>query len=412
MRVLHISTGLNVGGAEMMLYRILQARDPADSHHVVSLIDVGLTGQKIAKLGIEPRALGMRRVPNPLKLIELARMIAEVRPDVVQTWMYHADLIGGLAARLAGCTRVAWGIHNYTLDPATTHRTTKLIVAALARLSPFVPDAIVCVSQASEVHHVSMGYDARKFVIIPNGFDCTEFQPNEATRREMRRELGLADEHVLIGMVARIAPQKDHPNFIRAAIALARRRPEVRFLLCGGPGVDGAKGTTLDNTDLAGPLREAGLLNRFFLLGRRDDIPRIMSALDIAALSSYGEAFPLVIGEAMACGVPCVVTDVGDSGLLVAETGRVVPPRDPEALAGAWEDLVALGTEGRRRLGEAARARIKENFSLPHVAEQYAALWRRLVIGTAARGGRFFAHRHVRPHESADARAAIRPEGP
>jgi glycosyltransferase involved in cell wall biosynthesis len=380
MRVLHISTGLNVGGAEMMLYRLLQARDPADSHRVISLMDVGLTGQRIQRLGIEARGLGMRRAPNPLKVVELARMISEIRPDVVQTWMYHADLIGGLAARLAGRARVVWGIHNSTLDPATTHRSTRLIVAALAGLSRFVPDAIVCVSRVAQALHVSKGYDASKFVLIPNGFDLSEFQPDEAARRETRGELGLGDEDVLIGMVARISPQKDHATFIRAAASIARRRPEVRFLLCGGPGVEGAMGATADNPELARPLREAGLLDRFLLLGRRDDVPRVSRALDIAALSSsYGEAFPLVIGEAMACGVPCVVTDVGDSGFLVADTGRVVPPRDPEAMARAWEELVDLGPEGRRRLGQAARARIEEHFGLPHVAERYAALWRRLV---------------------------------
>jgi glycosyltransferase involved in cell wall biosynthesis len=380
MRILHISTGLNVGGAEMMLFRLLQARDPADSHHVISLIDVGLTGQRIEKLGIETRALGMRRVPNPLKVIELARMISEIGPDVVQTWMYHADLIGGLAARLAGRARVVWGIHNSTLDPATTHRSTRLIVAASAGLSRRIPDAVVCVSRAAEALHVSKGYDAGKFILIPNGFDLSEFQPDEAARREVRRELGLRDEDVLIGMVARISPQKDHPNFIRAAASLAKRRPEVRFLLCGGPGVEGAMGATPDNRELVRPLQEAGLLDRFSLLGRRDDVPRVSRALDIGVLSSsYGEAFPLVIGEAMACGVPCVVTDVGDSGFLVADTGRVVPPRDSEAMARAWEELVELGPEGRRRLGQAARARVEEHFSLPSVAARYAALWRRLV---------------------------------
>jgi glycosyltransferase involved in cell wall biosynthesis len=384
MRILHISTALNVGGAETMLYRLLQARDAADSHDVISLIDIGPIGRKIRKLGMEPRALGMRRVPNPLKIVELAGMIAEIRPDVVQTWMYHADLIGGVAARLAGRAPVVWGIHNSTLDPVATHRATRLIVVASARLSRVVPDAIVCVSRAAKALHVSKGYEAGKFVLIPNGFDLSEFRPDEGERRQMRRELGLTDEHVLIGMVARISPQKDHPTFIRAATALARRRPEVRFLLCGGPGVEGATGATPDNPDLVRPLREAGLLDRFSLLGLRDDVPRVVRALDVGTLSSsFGEAFPLVIGEAMACGVPCAVTDVGDSAFLVGNTGRVVPPRDPEALARAWEELAVLGPEGRRRLGQAARARVEEHFGLPRVAAQYAALWRRLATGDA-----------------------------
>jgi glycosyltransferase involved in cell wall biosynthesis len=380
MRILHISTALNLGGAETMLYRLLQASDPAHSHHVVSLIDVGLNGRKIQQLGVDVRALGMRRAPSPAKLVELARMISEIKPDVIQTWMYHADLIGGVAARLAGRAPVAWGIHNSTLDPATTHRTTRLVVAASARLSRVVPDAIVCVSRAAQALHVAKGYDARRFVLIPNGFDVSQFRPDEAERRAVRRELGLEDDHVVIGMVARVCPQKDHANFIRAAIALARRRPEARFLLCGGPGVEGAMAATPENAELVGPLREAGLLDRFLLVGQRDDVPRLMRALDVGALSSaYGEAFPLAVGEAMACGVPCVVTDVGDSAFLVADTGRVVPARDPDALAGAWEELLLLGPEGRRRLGQRARARVEEHFTLPRVAAQYAALWSRLA---------------------------------
>jgi glycosyltransferase involved in cell wall biosynthesis len=347
----------------------------------VSLIDVGIVGQKIAALGIAPRALGMRRAPNPLKVLELARVVSAVGPDVVQTWMYHADLVGGLAAKLAGRVPVAWGIHNSTLDPATTHRTTRLIVKASARLSRLVPSAIVCVSRAAQALHVAQGYDAARFVLIPNGFDLAELRPDEEERRAVRAELGLAGEHVLVGMVARVSPQKYPRNFIRAAALLARRRPEARFLLCGGPGAEGEMGAVADNPTLAGPIREAGLADRFFLVGRRDDVPRVTRALDVGTLSSsYGEAFPLVIGEAMACGVPCAVTDVGDSGFLVGETGRVVPPRDPEALARAWEELCALGPEGRRRLGEAARARVEASFALPRVAGQYASLWRSLAL--------------------------------
>lgn len=380
MRILHISTGLNLGGAETMLWRLLQARDPGDEHGVISLLEVGPTGRRIEALGIAVRALRMQRWPNPLKLVGLARMISEFEPDVVQTWMYHADLFGGLAARLAGGAPVAWGLHNSTLDPATTHRSTRLVVAASARLSWLVPDAIVSVSRAAADLHASKGYARRKFVLIPNGFDLSQFRPDDDDRREVRRGLGLSDEHVLIGMVARVDPQKDHQNFIRAAAALARRRPEARFLLCGGPGFAGAEGATPDNAELARPIREAGLSDRFFLLGQRDDVPRVMRALDVGALSSsYGEAFPLVIGEAMACGVPCVVTDVGDAGFLVSDTGRVVPPRDPRALARAWEELIALGPEARQRLGRDARARVEERFSLPRIAAEYAALWRGLI---------------------------------
>jgi glycosyltransferase involved in cell wall biosynthesis len=386
MRVLHVATGLNNGGAETMLLRLLEVRDPEDRHHVVSLLPLGLVGRSIEALGIDTRGLGMGRVPDPAKLLALRRIVTEVRPDVVQTWMYHADLLGGLAARLAGRAPVVWGLHNSTLDPVATRRTTRFLVAALARLSAVLPDAIVSVSRAARDLHVNQGYDARKFVLIPNGFDLGRFRPDEAAREEVRRELGIAAGEVLVGMVARVAAQKDHLTFLRAAAALARRRPEVRFLLCGGPDALNGKGATPDNEHLLSPILAAGLLDRFHLIGPRADVPRVIAALDVATLSSaFGEAFPLVLGEAMACGVPCVATDVGDTAFLLGETGRVVPPRDPEALAAGWEALVAMGADGRRRLGQAARARVEESFELRAIAARYRELWQRLADGAVAR---------------------------
>ena len=380
MRVLHIINGpLEYGGAEVMLYRLLGASNPEEmSHEVVSLTELGVVADRIRELGIPTRALGMRRgrvrFPDPLKLLRLAALVRAARPDVVQTWLYHADLLGGLAAKLAGGARIFWGIHNATLDP-TVRRTTRWTAAGCARLSRWIPDAIVTVSRAARDLHVAAGYDPGKFVFIPNGFDVTLFRPDAAARREVREELGLAPGDLVVGLPARLDPQKDHLNFVRAAALLAQRRPEVRFLLCG-------EGVTRGNLELVRAIAERGVLDRFLLLGRRSDMPRIMNALDVCTLSSAGEAFPLAIGEAMACGVPCVVTDVGDCAYLVGDTGRVVPPRDAEALARAWETLVRLDLDGRRRLGLAARERIVAEFALPRIAEQYAALYR----GALARG--------------------------
>jgi len=377
-RILHIITGLRLGGAEVMLHRLLQASDLNEcSHEVVSLKDLGEIGERLQQLGIPTHALGMSRVPNPMKLVRLVQYIKQTRPAVVQTWMYHANLLGGLAARLAGDAKVVWGIHSGALNPAQTRRTTLWIVALCAKLSHWIPDRIVAVSRTSRNHHVATGYDARKFIVLPNGFDLKQYKPDPDARREVRKELDLDPEAVVIGLIARIDPVKDHLNFVRAAALLGKRQPRARFLLCGD-------GTTPANRELFAAIRETGLLDRFRLLGRRDDVPRIMNSLDVGTLcSSSGEAFPLVVGEAMACGVPCVVTDLGDCAHIVGDTGRVVPPRNPEALARAWEDLVRLGPEDRRRLGLEARHRIETRFSLSRVAAQYAAVYRG-VLGTSA----------------------------
>lgn len=398
MRVLHVITGpLLYGGAEVMLRRLVAASRPALSHEVVSLTTLGPVADELAALGVPVRALGMPRtrlrLPDPVRLARLVRLVREARPDVVQTWLYHADLLGGVAARLAGGARIFWGLHNSTLDPARTRRTTRWTMAVCARLSRLVPDGIVSVSASARDLHVAAGYDPRKFTVIPNGFDLAQLRPDPVARREVRAALGVGEGEVVIGMIARVDPQKDHASFIRAAALLAPRRPEVRFLLCG-------EGATAENAALGGLLAGAGLRDRVLLLGRRGDVPRVVNALDLCTLSSaYGEAFPLSIGEAMACEVPCVVTDLGDCAHLVGDGGRVVPPRDAAALAGAWEQLVALGPAGRRGVGAAARARIAARFDLRRVAEAYEALYRSVGMSPsppreawgrgAGRGGAF-----------------------
>jgi glycosyltransferase involved in cell wall biosynthesis len=380
LRVAHVISGLGRAGAEMMLLRLVAASDSRDfAHEVFSLTGLGSVGEDIRRLGVPTHALRMRQgpfpVPNPVKVARLAWLIARFRPDVVQTWMYHADLLGGLAGRFASDAKICWGIHNSSLDPVHTRRTTRWTVALCARVAHRVPDRIVAVSYASRDLHVSLGYDARKFTVIPNGFDLAVFRADPAARRAVRAELGLPEAATAVGLIGRFAPQKDHANFIRAAAILAARRPDVRFVLCGSA-------ATESNAALAGAIARHGLLARFHLLGSRRDVSRILNGLDIATLSSaYGEAFPLSIGEAMACEVPCAVTDVGDSAYLVGDTGRVVPPREPAALAAAWDELVLLGPAGRRRLGQAARARIAAHFSLPRVADAYGRLYRQLAGG-------------------------------
>jgi glycosyltransferase involved in cell wall biosynthesis len=364
-----------------MLYRLLSKIDgtsfKVDETEVVSLIDIGPIGQKIRALGVSVRALGMRQgVPNPLAVLRLARWLRQDPPHVIQTWMYHADLVGGLAARLAGGIPIAWGIHNSDLDPQLAGQMTIWTAMACARLSRWLPTRIVCCSKASQRVHTHLGYVADKMVVIPNGFDPTAFRPDPVARQSVRQELGIPEKALLIGLVARFGSRKDHHNFVQAAARFHACAPESHFLLCGD-------GITWENPKLAGWIEAAGIQSQCHLLGRREDIPRLTAALDIASTaSSYGEAFPLVIGEAMACGVPCVVTDVGDSAIIVGKTGVVVPPKDPQALASGWSQLLLdMSREERVQLGLAARQRIMERFSLGKIVEQYERLYESLVTG-------------------------------
>ncbi len=230
----------------------------------------------------------------------------------------------------------------------------------------------MCCSEASFQTHARLGYATQKMVVIPNGFDLAIFKPDSSARGSVRQELGIPEETLLIGMVARFNQQKDHQNFIRAAARLLERLPDCRFLLCGSS-------INWENKKLASWIETAGVSEWFHLLGEREDIPRLMAALDVATISSHTEAFPNVIGEAMACGIPCVVADVGDLAAIVGDTGVVLPPNDHESLAEGWSHLLLnLDREQRQQLGATARKRIKADYDLTEIVEEYEGLYERL----------------------------------
>ncbi len=373
-RLTHVITGLNHGGAEFMLLRLLSRFDrEMFACHVISLTSVGSLGQQIVQLGIPVTALGMRRgVPPSWHFLKLVRVLREQAPDLVQTWMYHADLLGSLAAMLARVGPVVWSIRHTDLDPQANKRTTVWVARICASLSHSLPKRIVTCSEISRRAHVQVGYAGSKMVVIPNGFDTSVFKPDPAARASVRRELGLPDDALLIGLFGRFHPQKDHHNFVRAAALVRAQFSDVHFLLCG-------EGITWRNVVLAEWIRASGASASFHLLGQRDDMPRLNAALDIAVLSSRSEGFPNVVGEAMACGVPCVVTDAGGTAELVGETGIVVPPRDPEALAAGLVRLIEAGPEIRAQVGAAARQRIEHKFGLDVVVARYQTLYQELI---------------------------------
>ena len=377
MKVLHVITGLNDGGSEAVLYRLI-TYDPQDTHVVVSLTGEGKYGPLLRQAGVLVAALDMPRGRVTWRgLIQLWRLLRATKPDVVQTWMYHADLLGGLLARLRRIP-VVWGIRNTTLVPGQSTRSTLWVARACAALSRVVPQRIVACAQAAVTVHGALGYDTARMVVIPNGYDLTRFAPDRAARQRLRQAWGVADDVPLIGMVARFDPQKDHANFIDALGHLARQGMAFAAVAVG-TGVDE------DNAALVGRIEAQGLVDRMRLLGPTQDVSGVMNALDLHVLSSaYGEAFPNVLAEAMACGTPCVSTDVGDAAAIVGETGWIVPPKDSVALAqaieaalSAWRDRAAWAQRQA-----ACRARISEHFSIESMAHRYRAVWQQVARST------------------------------
>ena len=371
-----VITGLGTGGAETMLLKLLEQLDRGRFEaHVISLTTLGDIGPRIQALGIGVEALGMHPLqPSPWRFMWLVRRLKALQPDVVQTWMYHADLIGGLAARWAGVRRVVWGIRNTNLDPDKTKWTTRAVVRLCSRLSGHLPMKIVSCSDVAARVHGQRGYDAGKMLVIPNGFDLSRFVPDARCRPQVRAELGLAPGVPLVGMVARCDPMKNHMGFIQAAAAVRQQLPAAHFVMIGG-GVD------VGNASLSAAISAADLGGAVHLLGLRHDIPRLMAALDVLALPSHGEAFPNVLGEAMACGVPCVTTDVGDAAYIVGTSGHVVPVGDMAALADKIVQLLRLGPALLEQRRIDARVRIGELFDIRRVVRQYEDLYAALALG-------------------------------
>jgi len=370
-RVLHVITGLNTGGAETALCRLLETLRSPDFEHVV--VALGPPGSLSARVGAVAELHHLRMTPSrprPGDLWRLRRIVRASAPDVVHGWMYHANIIATLATTGLGIP-VLWGIRHSLHDPEKEKRLTRQVIRAGALFSRR-PRQILYNSVVSARQHESAGYDAARTRAIPNGFDTGLFRPDDAARRRIRVELGLPADALLVGLVARVHPMKDHANFLRAAGLFVAACPQAHFVLVG----DGADA---DNPILRDLLDELGLQGHVRLCGRRTDISAIDAALDIASISSWSEAFPNAIGEAMACGVPCVATEVGDVKQIIGDTGVVVPARDARALAAGWAQLAALDGPARRALGLRARQRIIEHYSLQAVSLQYADLYTSLI---------------------------------
>ena len=379
LKVTHVITGLGQGGAEAMLLKLISAtRGTRLRHAVVSLTDMGVFGHELAAGGIAVTPLGMRPgVPSATALVRLVSLLRSHRPDVVHSWMYHANLLAGLAAAAARVP-VIWGIHHSDVDPRNTTWLTRLTRAACARLSTVVPARIVCCAESALHSHVGLGYSESRMLVIANGFDATRFRADRGERVEIRNELSIPDGAPVIGLVARFHPDKDHATFLNAARLVTEARPEAVFLLVGD-------GIEWRNAAVSGAIDQLGLRRSVRLVGRRQDVPALLSAMDVLTSSSRSEGFPQVIGEAMLCGVPCAVTDCGDSREIVGSTGRIVPVRDARALADAILDLLALAPGERAALGAAARERIATRYDIGVVAARYASLYGEVVASRGAR---------------------------
>ena len=373
-RLLHVTTGTDIGGAEMVLYQLLKNID-TDGVHVLSMMEPGPIARWIEALDIEMRTLGMRAGERPSVSImaKLRRVAQDLEPEVTQGWMYHGSLAALFATR---CQRrrgpLIWSIHHGLNGLENEKPTTRAVIRLLAQLSGR-PSAVVYCATASARDHERIGFVADKTVIIPNGVDCDLFSPDPTAGARLRQHNGIPAKRKIIGFVGRVHPMKDHRNLVQAIRVLAQRGCDVHLMLVGSGDRQG------DNM-LRRLIDEHGLGDRVTSMGQRHDVPAIVSGFDIFCLpSAWGEAFPMVVCEAMASGVPCVVTDVGDAALIIGDTGHVVPTQDSKALADALERMIGDDDVSLSARGQAARQRIATEFPLAKMVAAYQDLADRLT---------------------------------
>ena len=366
LKVVHITPGLGLGGAETMLTKWVCEPAGELRHHVINLQGGGPLTSTLTAHGIAVDALGLPRGKAcAAALVRLAALVRSLRPDILLGWMYHGNLAAQLAAALA-CSpaRRIWSIHSAAPDVAPSRH----VAAANAYLSPCA-DTILYVSQHSANMHAAAGFATRHSCVIPIGFDTTVFSPCRTAAARLRRLLQIGDDAKIIGMVARLDPLKDHANFFAAAQLLApwAQSQRVHCLLVGPQ-------MTRHTAAVTRAMAHHPLAQQLHFLGPRDDLPKLLPGFDVCTLSSRSEAFPNILGEAMACGVPCVATDVGDCKQLIGPTGSVVPPQAPQALAAAWRAMIELAPAQRQDLGEAARRRIVEHYNITTMRARLTAL--------------------------------------
>jgi glycosyltransferase involved in cell wall biosynthesis len=373
MKVVHIISGLTQGGAESALFRLLTySPSPDIKHIIISLTGTDVYGSRFEAEGIQVFALAMPRRRVTLKgLLRLWNILRGEKPDVVQTWMYHSDLIGGIVARLAGVKRITWGVVHFNLGKDVTPLSTRIVAKLCALVSGFIPHIIISCSEKAIGVHRRIGY-SNKFRYIPLGFDMNELVLNPASRETVRKKWQFTGQEVVIGCVARWDPQKDHKNLVRAFASITNQYPGVKCVLIG-PGMN------FENEELVQMIHEEyGKGDDLILSGVADSIPSAMNALDLHILPSLGEAFPNVVAEAMGCGTPCVVTDVGDASIIVDKTGWVVPPGNSMALASAIETALELQKDNAdwQLRKQACRERVIRSYSIEKMIENYINAWR------------------------------------
>ena len=369
MIITHIIRGLNRGGAEAVLTRLVTS-DNSNTHEVIVFKDMGVYGEKLMELGVTVYPLKITNAVSGIKALPvLYAYIKKTKPDVVQTWMFHADLVGGIVARLAGIKNIFWGVRAASVKLLPTK--TRVIVRLCSFISCIVPNKIICCGLKAEQVMSDNLYCKNKLSVIYNGYDINKFTNDGAVVDRGTLSPKINKNDYLVAFVARYDVHKDIPNLLSALTIAVESGIKIKCLFVG-------EGLDQSNIELSESIDYIGLSSDIVLLGCRNDIPELMRTVDISLLSSVSEAFPNVLAESMACATPCVTTDVGDARGIVGETGWIVPHSNHKALASAIIEAVSeLQNEKTwKKRKKMCRDRIVDNFSLDKMVNNYVEMWK------------------------------------
>jgi len=372
LKILHIINGLSNGGTEGVLYRLIAA-DQINEHYVISLTNFGVYGDRLLEIGISVYQINLsKNLKILMQLLLIYRITKKINPDLVQTWMYHSDLIGGIISKLLKVNAIVWGIRNSNLDKGKVPSSTRMIAKINGFFSGFIPNKIISCSIFASKIHKNLGYDNEKMIVIPNGYNLDKFKPKNESRLALRDTLNVGGNFFLMGMVARWHKHKDHKNLFEALSLLDKTSTKQWKMIIIGHDIDDS------NIELIALLNFFNLLHKVIILEQRTDIEVVYNALDLHILSSSGEAFPNVIAEAMSSEVPCVATNAGDSSLIIGETGWLASPKDPSdlerALSLAINEFFFDKPAWNNRKSN-CRRRICDNFSLDRMVNDYQDVW-------------------------------------
>lgn len=373
MRIVHIITGLNQGGAEGVLLRVLGELGNEFETHVISLTGPGYYSPQLEALDITVHYLNFSAGKLISASKRLSYILKQIDPHIVQTWMYHADLLGGIVAKFFTRAKIIWNVRNGNINPRIISFSTWAVVIACSITSYFIPDKIIsCSFKACDVHEKA-GYSKKKLVVIPNGIDTNKYVISAGLRKKGRLLLGKFQNATVIGNISRWNPLKDHKTLLGAFAEVIEKYPECVLVLVG-------KGLEESNKKLSACLAQFNIRDKVVLMGSRPDTVELMNALDLHVLSSVGEAFPNVVAETMACGVRNVVTDAGDAAKIVGNLDVVVPVRNHEKLATAIKKQLGCIDVNRDLISQQQRERIVNLYSLKAMVENYKLLWKQQIL--------------------------------